>query len=158
MRSNGFAPCRVFEPRRSAALCRLVAATHALAFLAVGIAQLPWSLRIPMWLALGLSGYRAWTRHATRSSPRAVVRLERHDDGRWSAQRRDGTSVIGTLVDDSFIHRALVVVGIADGGLKTFVAVPSDALGADDHRRLRVWVKWQPATNRDAKSVAPTVN
>jgi hypothetical protein len=144
MSPDGFAPCRVFELGPSRGLARAVVTVHAAAALAVLAAQLPWPLKVAAAAALAFSGRRALRRHAMRTATDAVVRLMRRDGGGWAALRNDGTAVIGPLADRSYVHPWLVIVGIEDGWRTLYTPVPADALPPDDHRRLRVWVKWQP--------------
>ena len=153
MSSNGFAPCRVFELRASRRLARALIALHAAAALAILAAQLPWPLKLAVVLLLALSGRAALRRHAARTAPSAVTRLVRRTDGGWVALRNDGTAVIGALADASVVHPWLVVVGIEDGWRTLFTPVPADALHPEDHRRLRVWVKWQPRGVSSKKNV-----
>ncbi len=148
MSSSGFAPCRVFELRRSPRLALALGALHAAATAALLAAQLPVLLKLAAIAAVVVSARQAHHTHALRTAHRAVVRLVRRDTGDWVAERRDGTAFIGTLASDSVIHRHLVVVGIKDGWRTLFTPVPADALSADEHRRLRVWVKWQPPPSR----------
>ena len=144
MSSSGFAPCRVFELRRSPRLAAVLATCHAAAVVAVLLAQLPWPAKLAAFAVIGLSARHTHRSHAVRSAGGAVVRLVRRDSGDWVAERRDGTAFVGPLARDCVIHRHLVIVGIRDGWRTLFTPVPADALAADDHRRLRVWVKWQP--------------
>ena len=144
MSHNGFAPCRVFELRASRGIACALVAVHAAAGIAILAAQFPWPLKFTAAALLALGGTRAVRRHATRTAPDAVVRLLRRPDGGWAALRADGSAMIGALGDASYIHPWLTIVGIEDGWRTLYTPVPGDALHPDDHRRLRVWVKWQP--------------
>ncbi|MEX0900204.1 MAG: protein YgfX [Gammaproteobacteria bacterium] len=156
MSSNGFAHCRVFELGRSPRLAVAVTVLHAAGAIALLAAQLPWATKVVALATALASARHALRTHTSRTARSAVVRLVRRDDGYWCAERRDGTSFVGTLARDSYIHRHLVVVGIKDGWRTLFTPVPADALNTNDHRRLRVWVKWQPpAKPPDATAVPP---
>ncbi|MFN2300884.1 MAG: protein YgfX [Gammaproteobacteria bacterium] len=144
MSPSGFGRCPAYEPGRSTRFAAALAAVHAAAALAVLFAQLPPALRLAGIAALAASALHAIAVHALRTAPAAIVRIAVRDDGRWTLQRRDGRTVTGQLHGDSFIHRWLVVVGVRDGWRSVFVPIPLDALPPDDHRRLRVLVKWTP--------------
>ena len=144
MSSSGFEPCRVFELGTSRRLALALIGLHVATASALFAAQLPWTVRVAAVALLVLSARRALSRHANRTGSDAVVRLVRRADGRWAAIHRDGTALIGPLAGDSFIHPWLTIVGIRDGWRTCWTPVPADALSPDDHRRLRVWVKWQP--------------
>lgn len=144
MSQSGFGRCPAFEPRCSKRFAAALAALHASAALAVLFAQLAPALKLAWVAALAASALHTLATHALRTAPGAVVRISLRDDGRWTLHLRDGRTVTGALHRDSFIHPCLIVVGVRDGWLPTFAPVPVDALSTDDHRRLRVLVKWAP--------------
>jgi toxin CptA len=105
--------------------------------------------------ALAGSLLLALGRHARRSTGAAVVEVALAQDGRVELRRRDGGSIQGRLLPSSFVSRPLVILNLAADRWRPAraVLVPADAVAADDHRRLRVWLRWQPlAADKDHDS------
>lgn len=96
-------------------------------------------------LALALGLLQAWPQHVLRTSADAIVALELQDGLRLI--RRDG-SVVPAALASRFLSPAAVVLTATPQGARRRVAlvIPADAVGADEHRRLRTWLAWQPAS------------
>lgn len=128
------------------ALAVLVACAAAAGALAV--AQLPWSLAGAGTLVLVLVA-----RSTLRPGVGRVVILAARGDGRWTVRYADGRCAVGTLHPDSVAHPWLCVMVLRDGWRRLMVTIPADALTRDAHRRLRLYLRWQPkASARPAAS------
>lgn len=133
----------VLQP--STGLTWLLAAAHA------GAAALVW-LVLPGWYgkvlassALGASLAVGLRRHARRWGPAAIVELELNGDGSVTLRRKDGRDVSGRLLASTFVSPRLVILNLATQArwLPLAVLVPADAVPPEDHRRLRVWLRWR---------------
>ncbi len=122
-------PARL-EPRPSRCLALAVAAVHALAALAVGLAALPWAPRAVLWGAVALS----LARHG-RALRRPPVLLP-GADGHWQlleAGRRRPARLVR-----HHVWPALVLLELRlEAGPRRHVLLCRDALPAAQHRRLR---------------------
>jgi RNA polymerase sigma-70 factor (ECF subfamily) len=90
-------------------------------------------------------------RHALRSSVAAVVRVAVGPGEVVHLERRDGRHLQGRLLPSSFVSPALVILNLAVGRwrLPLAVLVPADAVPRNEHRRLRVWLRWHRAEPTD---------
>jgi toxin CptA len=120
-------------------------------------AILAW-VTLPMWCSLvvcaGLlaSLLFALGRHARRSAAAAVVELALGREGRAELRRRDGGRLQERVLPSTFVSPPLVILNLAGKPWRVprAVVVPADAVAADDHRRLRVWLRWRPlAADKD---------
>jgi toxin CptA len=129
----------------SSGLTWLLSGGHAAA------AVLVW-VTLPMWwglatcAALVASLLLALGRHARRSAAAAVVEVALRQDGRVDLRRRDGAWLQRRLLPSTFVSPVLVILNLAGERwrLPRAVLVPTDSVAADDHRRLRVWLRWRP--------------
>jgi toxin CptA len=135
----------------STALTWLLSGGHATAAILVWITLPPW-LSLAACVALVGSLLLALGRHARRSAGAAVVEVALAQDGRVDLRRRDGGRAVGRLLPSTFVSPALVILNLAGQRWRQgrAVVVPADAVAADDHRRLRVWLRWRPvAADKD---------
>jgi toxin CptA len=131
--------------RPSARLGAVLGAGHAGA-LVIAAAMLPASAAVPAVVALGLSWLDAHRRHVARSAADAVTALELSAGEHLVVHQRSGASQAGPFAS-RFVSPALVVLTLRPPGhWRTIpVVILADAVGADEHRRLRVWLKWSRA-------------
>lgn len=129
---------------RSPGLTAALAAGHLAALAAVWIA-LPLPAALVLSGALGWSAHGAIGRHGLRVASDAVVGIA-FEGSAVRLTRRDGSCEAGTLRGDSLVSPALVIVRLAAGPwrLARSVAIPRDCVSAEDHRRLRVLLRWGP--------------
>ena len=115
-----------------------------------GVAWLAaWASALPAWLAFTLIiaclAHAAWAlpRRILLTHEQAVTGL-RHDVRGWQVYTRGGGWQPVRLCRDSMALPGLVVVRFERAGrwLGQSQCVPPDALGADEHRRLRVRLKF----------------
>jgi toxin CptA len=83
--------------------------------------------------------------HARRSAGAAVVEVALAQDGRVDLHRRDGGRAEGRLLPSTFVSPLLVILNLAGDRWRPprAIVVPADAVADDDHRRLRVWLRWR---------------
>jgi toxin CptA len=135
----------------SSALTWLLSGGHAAAAILVWVTLPAWGSLAACTVLAG-SLVLALGRHARRSAGAAVVEVALAQDGRVDLRRRDGGRAEGRLLPSTFVSPPLVILNLAGDRwrLSRAVLVPADAVGADDHRRLRVWLRWRPvAADKD---------
>jgi toxin CptA len=117
-------------------------AGHAAA-LAIAAAMLPAGAASCAVIAVGLSWLDAQRRHVARTAADAIVGLQLSTSGGMVVHQRSGRYQAGRLVS-RFVSPALVVVTLRlPRGWRTIpVVILPDAVGTEEHRRLRVWLKW----------------
>ena len=138
-------PSDVFECqwRPSRWLLRLYLLVLALAMPA------PWLADLPLWSKLSICAlllvHAAWVlpRHILLSSPQSFVGVRRDAFG-WSLQRADGVWQAVQLRPDSMALPLLVVLRYRLPGQRFSrgLCIPRDALPTEQHRRLRLRLKF----------------
>ena len=94
-------------------------------------------MHLPVTLPIRQFWFSWWFRR------RPIQALTLRADGRMLIGHPDGTSVEADIHPQSTVFSWLVVVLFrADGRLESLV-LPRVAMDAEDHRRLRVWLKWK---------------
>lgn len=132
--------------RPSPGLTGLLVAGHAGAVALVWLVLPPWWGRALASSALGASLVIALRRHALRSGGEAIVEVELSADGGVNLRRQDGGLIEGRLLASTFVSSLLVILNFATQPRgRLAVLVPGDALTPEDHRRLRVWLRWRGA-------------
>jgi toxin CptA len=128
--------------RPSLCLGMVLGAGHAAA-LAIAASMLPASAACCAVTALGLSWLDVQRRHVARTAAEAIVGLELNTSGGIVVHQRSGRSRAGRPVS-RFVSPALVVVTLRPaGGWRTIaIVILPDAVSVEEHRRLRVWLKW----------------
>ena len=146
-RSVAWLHIRLGPSRRLAALL-LVA--HLAAALGVLASPLPWIVRTPLLLMLGVS--LAWNlrRHAWVATRRAVVRLDLSDTLEFEAEERSGTRFTGIVQGTTFVAPWLIVMNLEVDGHRfpRAVVIVPDATDRESFRAARVWLRWRPAAAR----------
>lgn len=145
-------PLRI-APRPSRFLGLALAVAHA------GAVLLLWAAAAPDWASiagtvlLGVSFGFHWLRDARLRLPRSVVSLEltrERDAGlRCELTLRDGRRVAGRVLGSSVALPWLVVLGVRPNSSRRSrrLALLPDALPREDHRALRVALRWAYAND-----------
>jgi toxin CptA len=114
---------------------------HALAAFAVS-----WT---PFWPAakLALCLPIAWSlwRQLHRTLPAEIVLKA---DGKLLWVDQDGRSREGAVAADTAVFPWLVILRLKIDGQSRALGLPLDALCADGHRRLRLWLRWLAVSDR----------
>ncbi|MDO9226990.1 MAG: protein YgfX [Pseudomonadota bacterium] len=114
---------------------RLALALHLAALAALLLARLP-----PIVWAAGLALLAMSLTLSTRRPD--LPRLRCKSDGRLEIWR-DGSWRAAQLLPDSVALPWLIVLRWRENGRRHRLLLPPDALRGDEHRRLRVWLRWK---------------
>jgi hypothetical protein len=122
--------------RRSASLTFAQVGAHALVGLALIPVSMPLLAKIALWAALGFS-----LLYVLRPCP--FISLSLKADGRLELTRRDGVADdCRPLPATTVFARLVILVAKRDQGIDVLV-LPTDALGREGHRQLRLWLRWK---------------
>jgi hypothetical protein len=125
----------VIETRNSATARAVLLVAHLAALAALFLAALPAPPRIAGCLLLGASLWLAWRRQdAPHLRGKVDGRMEIWRDAAWRPLQ---------LLPDSTALPWLIVLRWREGRRHHSLALPADALPGEDHRRLRVWLRWK---------------
>jgi toxin CptA len=125
----------LIETRASALARLLLLAVHLAALAALFLALLPTAARLAGIALLVASLRKTWKRPvAVRLRARADGQLEAWRDAAWKPL---------PLQADSVALPWLVVLRWREGRRRRSLVLPADALPGDEHRRLRVWLRWK---------------
>jgi toxin CptA len=139
-------PPLLIEPKRSPRLAAYVVLSHVAAGAAILALPGDWRLLI---LAVGASlGYLLYVQ-VLRRAPWSIRSVLWQPDGIWRITLVSGTELEATLSPSTFVGVSLVVLNLRLGPMR-YRALPlfSDALDADQHRRLRQRLRIE-GTSRD---------
>ena len=125
----------VIETRASALARGVLLAIHLAAAFALFLARLPTPLQLAGLALLGASLWR------TRTPP-ATQRLRAMADGRMEIWV-DATWKSLPIQSDSVALPGLIVLLWREGGRSHSLMLPADAMSGEEHRRLRVWLRWK---------------
>lgn len=131
-------------------LAALLVTGHVAA--ALLLATLPLAAAFRFTAFLLLAAHCAWVvrgkaLHRGGKAP-AVLRFNGREDVHIGF--RDGGMERGRLLGGSTVSRWLVLLDIRlDSGRRIAVPLMRDALGPGEHRRLRVWLRWGPASRQE---------
>ena len=114
---------------------RLALALHLAALAALLLARLP-----PFVWAAGLALLAVSLALSTRRPD--LPRLRCKSDGRLEIWR-DGGWRAAQLLPDSVALPWLIVLRWRENGRRHRLLLPPDTLRGDEHRRLRVWLRWK---------------
>jgi len=125
----------LIETQASATARMLLIALHLAALAALFLALLPAVARLAGIALLGASLWMAWKQPvAVRLRAKADGKLECWRDSAWKPLE---------LRPDSVALAWLIVLRWREDGRRHSLALPPDALSGDEHRRLRVWLRWK---------------
>ncbi len=125
----------LIEPRPSSLARVLLLILHLAALAALFLAELP---DLAQWAGVVLLG--AGLAAGRRPTPQRVLRA--HRNGRLEI-RRDFTWKPLVLQADSVALPGLILLHWLEGRRHYRLTLPADALPRDEHRRLRVWLRWK---------------
>ena len=129
----------------SRCLAVLLAAAHLAA------SALLWPLALALWLkaaiaaALIVSLAFHLRRYALLAASASIVGIEIGEDGHCALQTRGGAQLEARLLGSSFVMPYLTVLNFKPAGsrIARHMTILPDSLGADEFRRLRVWLRWK---------------
>lgn len=126
--------------RTSRSLVAALVVAHALAAGGLLATNLGGWVKIALVLVLALSLALTWHRFVLRPCP---VALTLKADGQIEAMMRDGTTTAFQVDTRSTVLSWLVVLRLRGGDGPFALTLPPDALPGDDHRLLRLWLRWK---------------
>jgi hypothetical protein len=139
-------------PLRASAWCgRILLWLHAGAALCVSVAQIPWTARLVLGLALAASLWRSLRLHATRRHPRSVSALRLEADGELSVRFGAGGAWQACRIDRCVVYAGAVLLRLRREGarLPFSVLVAADAVEPATFRRLRARLRLGSAAARE---------
>jgi hypothetical protein len=120
---------------------RSVEAALVVAHLLVGAGFAPMALpifaKLAAWAVLAFSLVRLLT------ACRKVVSLTLNANGRLDLTRAESEQFDCTVDAETTVLPWLVILRSKTGETTETLVMPQDALGADDHRQLRTWLRWR---------------
>ncbi|MBU1664476.1 MAG: hypothetical protein KKG92_03635 [Gammaproteobacteria bacterium] len=125
----------VIETQASVTAKGLLIALHLAALAALLLASLPTSFQLGGIALLGASLWANWKRPV-------ALRLRGKADGQLEIWRNSVWKPL-ELRPDSVVLAWLIVLRWRDGKKSHSLMLPLNALQGDDHRRLRVWLRWK---------------
>jgi len=125
----------VIDTHASATAKMLLVAMHLAALAALFLALLPAAARLVGVALLVASLWASWRRPVS-------VRLRAKADGQLEIWREAAWKPV-QLQADSVALPWLIVLRWREGWRRLSLALPADALPGDEHRRLRVWLRWK---------------
>ncbi len=127
------------ELQPSHRLALLLAVAHLCALAAAWLLFIPWWTKFALLAAILASGGYQLLRLNGRSRIRRVILKE---GGRLEFSRVDGSSGEARIHPQTTVTPLLVVMLLRrQGRIEALVLLP-DALGAEDFRLLRLWLRW----------------
>lgn len=110
--------------------------------------QMPWQLRLGLWMLIAASAARTTAGQGLRRVPAAIVLVEFGVQGGCIVQQRNGLVKACRVLGSTFVATGLVVLNLRGEGewWARHVVIVRDAVDATSFRRLRVWLRWGDAT------------
>jgi hypothetical protein len=139
--------CRVeLGPSRS--LVFALATGHVTAGAAMLPLDMPWQIRLCLWVVIAASAVRTMAAEGLRRSSAAVVLVEFGTLGGCIVQQRNGLVTACQVLGSTFVAAGLVVLNLRGEGelWARHVVIVRDAVDDTSLRRLRVWLRWGDAT------------
>jgi hypothetical protein len=127
-------------PLRPSRLLTLVLALAHLAALLVALSMALPSLHMGL-LAAGIAASALHTLQRIRYP--AVTALRIGKAGELEIETKVGASDTATVMAQTAVLPGVIVLLLRRGGRVTALTLPIDATGAQAHRQLRLWLKWQ---------------
>lgn len=125
--------------RRSPRLQHLQGLAHLVALVLLWPLAVPISFKALLAAAVLASAWRVF-RHARKP---AVVALHLGRAGAVEVETALGARLPATIMPQTTVLPGLVVLLLRSAGRTSAFSLPVDAMAADDHRQLRLWLKWQ---------------
>ncbi len=125
----------VIETRASALARAAMLGIHLAAASALFLASLPTPPRLAGLALLGASLWRC-------RKPAAPLRLRARADGQLEVWR-DAAWKSMSIQPDSLVLPGLIVLRWREDGRSHSLVLPADALSGEEHRRLRLWLRWK---------------
>lgn len=129
--------------RPSRTLAGVLAAAHGGAIVCVMITALPLWARLSLTVLVAAGLWHSLTRYVLQRRPDAITGLRCDGDGRWFVRWRTGVVEPVSLLPDSYLHPAVVVVNLrveADRRRRAVILL-ADNVDPESFRRLRVCLK-----------------
>jgi hypothetical protein len=104
-----------------------------------------WPLAIPLPFkgllaaAIAVSAWRVFH----RAQKPAIAALHLGKGGVLEVETTPGTRLPASIMPQTTVLPGLIVLLLQNAGRTTALSLPVDAMPADDHRQLRLWLKWQ---------------
>ena len=118
-----------------------------------------WLVDVPSWASLTgmvliVASLGYYLHHvALLRAPSSIIEARLRADGGVEMQRRDGSVLIGRLLEGSLVHPYLTTILFLPSRARfaRAIAVLPDSLSPAQFRELRVWLKWRtPRAEGDA--------
>jgi toxin CptA len=122
--------------------CRLLLTQGLAHLVALGLL---WPLAVPLALKALLAAAIAVStaRVVRRTRKPAVAALHLGKGGALEVETMPGTRLAATVLPTTTVLAGLTVLLLRSAGRTLALTLPADAMPADDHRQLRLWLKWQ---------------
>jgi hypothetical protein len=134
----------VLEVRRSPGFIAVLCLAHTVAAVGLLPVDLPFVAKSGLWVALAVS------LAVLLGRGRRVAAIVLRADGRLSLLGKDRPP-LECQVDPATTVLPWLIVLLVKAGEKTVALIlPADALGAEGHRQLRVWLKWRANAGQQA--------
>lgn len=127
------------QRRPSVILAAFLLAAHGIAAVVLMAVVLPLFVQVCLLCLLLVSAWHQ-IRVAWLKDHRAVSRFELHDDGRISVLR-SGQWLEARVAPDCYVTRWLMILRLRGRGVPSALILAADGLAAEDHRRLRLWLR-----------------
>lgn len=134
--------------RPSWILAAILTAAHGAAIAIIVVVDMPPWLKLAAIAALALNFLFDIRRTALLLMPDSVTAIEIAADDTLSIQTRRGEWIECKVLGNTYVLSFLAILNLRqnDSGAIRRCAILPDSLGAEDFRRLRVWLRWkQPA-------------
>jgi toxin CptA len=125
--------------RRSRALAAALLVVHGSAAVGVVPVALPFAGKLLLWFGLAASLARTLRRPSATG-------LTLGADGHVTLIRGDGSLTECQVEHATTVFPWLIVLRARHAHGAETLTLPIDALGADGHRRMRLWLKWRATT------------
>lgn len=135
------APLRI-TPRPSVSLTAFLLSGHLLAAMTVFALVLPIGFKYALAGALCYSTHQS-LRVARLGGGHRTLRIEALPDGRLNLQLGDGIWREANVAAGSVVTPWLIVLNLGGEGIPRNLVLAFDSVEREDHRRLRVWLRFR---------------
>jgi toxin CptA len=127
--------------RRSPRLLWVLGLAHLAAVGLLWPLVIPVAAKVPLAAAILFSAWRS----LGRAFRPAYAALHLGKDGTLEVDGGSGARLAAAVLPQTTVLPGLVVLLLRLGRHTVSLALPRDAMAADDHRRLRLWLRWRAA-------------